>query len=100
MQIALDRGTEGRLVQLDLSAAFDRVSHGGLLYKLRSIGIGGQFLSIVSQFLNNRRQHVRVDGKVNVSVDVVVGVSQGSVLGPLLFILCIYTSSSTMLGTK
>ena len=48
LQVALDRSMKGRLVQLDFSAAFDRVSHRGLLYKLRSIGVGGQFLSIVS----------------------------------------------------
>ena len=70
---------EGRLVQLDFSAAFDRVSHRGLLRKLSSIGVGGQFLSIVSEFLSNRRQHVRLDGKVSASVIVVSGVPQGSV---------------------
>ena len=46
---------EGRLVQLEFSAAFDRVSHHGLLYKLRSIGVRGQFLSRVSQFLSDMR---------------------------------------------
>ena len=45
--MALDRGMEGILVQLDFSTAFDRVSHCGLLHKLRSIGVGGQFLSLV-----------------------------------------------------
>ena len=49
----------------------DMVSLRGLLYKLRGIGVGGQFLSIVSQFLSDRRQRVHLDGKVNVSVDVV-----------------------------
>ena len=62
---------EGGLVQLDCSAAFDRVSHCGLLYKLRSIGVAGPFLSIVSEFISDRRQCVRLDGKVSVSVDVV-----------------------------
>ena len=64
---------EGRLVQLDFSAAFVEVNHRGLLYKLRSIGVGGQFLSIVSQFLSGRRQRVCLDGKVTVLVDVVSG---------------------------
>ena len=49
--------------------------------------IGRQFLSIVSEFLSDRRQLVHLDGKVSASVDVVSGVPQGSVLGPLLFIL-------------
>ena len=44
---------EGRLVQLNFSAAFYRVSHYGLSYKWRSIGIGGQLLSIVSEFLSD-----------------------------------------------
>ena len=63
-----------RLVQFDFSAAFDKVNHCGLLYKLWSIFIGGQFLSIASQFLSDRMQRVRLDGKVNVSVSVVSGV--------------------------
>ena len=87
---ALDRGIERRLFQLDFSAAFDRVSHCDLLHKLRSTGVGGQFLSLVSEFLSDRRQRVRLDGKGSTSVDVVSGVTQGSVLVSLLFIL--YTS--------
>ena len=81
---------KGRLIQLDFSAAFDRVSHCCLLYKLRSRGVGGQFLSLVSDFLRDRRQRVRLDGKVSASIDVVSGFTQRSVLEPLLFIL--YTS--------
>ena len=78
---------EARIIQLDFSAAFDMVSRCGLLYKVKSIGVGGQFLSIVSEFLSDRRQRPRLDGKVSESVDVVSGVSQASILGPLLFIL-------------
>ena len=55
LQVALDRGNEERLVQLNFSAAFDRVSHCDLLCKLRSIGVEGRFLSIVSEFLTKRR---------------------------------------------
>ena len=90
LQVALDRGMEGRLVQLSVSAAFDRVSHRGQLCKLRSMGVGGQFLSAVSVFLSDRRQRLLLDEKVGESVDVVTGVPQGSVLGPLLFILCTF----------
>ena len=56
---------EGRLVQLDFSAAFDRVSHRGMLHKLRSICVGEQFLFVVS---SDRRQRVRLEGKVSVLV--------------------------------
>ena len=64
LQVALDRSMEGRLVQLDFSAAFDRFSHWCPLYKLRSIGIGGQFLHIVSEFLCDRRHCVCLDGRL------------------------------------
>ena len=53
LQVALDRGMEEMLVQLDFSTAFDSVSLYGLLYKWRSIGVE-QFLSIISEFLRNR----------------------------------------------
>ena len=79
---------EGRLVQLVFLVAFYTVSHCGVLYKLRSIGVGGQFLSIVLEFLSDRKQGVRLNGKVSASVDVASGVPQGSIL-ELMFILYI-----------
>ena len=48
LQVALNTVMEGKLVPLDFSAAFDRASHCNLLHKLGDIGVGGQFLSIVS----------------------------------------------------
>ena len=51
VQKALDSGYEARMVGLDFSAAFDRVNHKALIYKLRQLGIGGQFLSILTEFL-------------------------------------------------
>ena len=90
LQSALESGQEARIVQTDLSAAFDRVNHLGILYKLCSVGIGGSVLSILTQFLSNRSQQVMVDGSRSKLVNVVSGVPQGSVLGQLLFLL--YTS--------
>ena len=53
LQSALESGQEAQIVQIDFSAAFDRVNHLGILYKLCSVGIGG---SVLSQFLSNQSQ--------------------------------------------
>ena len=51
LQSSLESGPEAKVVQIDFSAAFDRVNHQGILYKLCSVGIGGSVLSILTQFL-------------------------------------------------
>ena len=79
-----------RIVQIDFRAAFDRVNHQGILYKVCSVDIGGSVLSILTQFLSNRSQHVMVDCCRSNMVNVLLGVPQGIVFGPLLFLL--YTS--------
>ena len=79
LQSALENGQEARIVQIDFSAAFDRVNHLGILYKLCSEGIGGSVLSILTQLLSNRLQQVMVDGCRSKLVNVVSGVPHGSV---------------------
>ena len=61
LQSALESGQEGRIVQIDFSAAFDRVNHLGILCKLCSVCIEGSVLSVLTQFLSNRSQHIMVE---------------------------------------
>ena len=90
LKMSLDAGMESYIVQLDFIAAFDRVNHSCLLFKLKYIVVGGCVLSICREFLSDRRHNVVVDGAASEWIPIVSGVPPGSVLGPLLFI--IYTS--------
>ena len=72
---------------LDFSAAFNHVNHEALTFKLRQLGVGAPFLSILTEILSNRLQRVVVDGQFNEYRNVISAVPQGNVLGPLLSIL-------------
>ena len=76
-------------IVLDISKAFDSVSHTGLLHKLTSSGISGQICGFISSFLSNRRLQVVLDGKSSQEYLVNPGVPQGSILDPTLFVLYI-----------
>ena len=77
------------LIFCDISKAFDRVWHLGLLVKLRSYGISGDLLNWISDYITDRRQIVFVENEFSSVGNVKTGVPQGSVLGPLLFLLYI-----------
>ena len=76
-------------ISLDISKAFDRVWHSGLLHKLKAYGVTGEILNINSSFLNNRRLGVMLDGKSSPEFTISAGVPQGSILRPTLFLLFI-----------
>lgn len=74
---------------LDLAKAFDTVNHPILLKKLARYGIRGLPLLLIKSYLTNRKQYVNIDGHYSGLTDLKMGVPQGTVLGPLLFILYI-----------
>jgi hypothetical protein len=74
---------------LDFSKAFDKVPHNRLIHKICHYGIRGALAEWLRSFLTNRTQCVVVDGQSSAAADVLSGVPQGTVLGPLLFLLYI-----------
>ena len=71
---------------LDISKAFDRVWHDGLIFKLKSYGVTGPFLSLIRNFLTDRYQRVVLNGKTSEWKRINAGVPQGTILGPLFFL--------------
>ena len=86
MHSSLDINLEVRSVFLDMSKAFDKVWHEGLLFKLR---INGKLINLLKSYLSNWKQRVLINGSESDWVQIESGVSQGSVLRPLLFLIYI-----------
>ena len=80
---------ETRGIFLDLSKAFDRVWHEGLLYKLKNVGVEGNLFDLIYSFLSNRHQRVVLNGQESNWRLIQAGVPQGSILGPLFFLIYI-----------
>ena len=89
IQSSLDNKLEIRSVYLDISKAFDKVWHEGLLFKLKQNGIEGNLLVLLKNYLNNRKQRVVINGAELEWGEIEACVPQGSVLGPLLFLIYI-----------
>ena len=75
----LNRFGEFAFVQIDFSAAFDRINHEVLVFKLREARVGGLILKVFHNLLSSRTQRVKVDGVCSSSIDVVSGVPQSIV---------------------
>ena len=79
----IDNGQDVSIAFMDISKAFDRVWHRGLVNKLKTIGIRGQLLKWLTDYLENRYQRVAIIGIHSPCLTIEAGVPQGSILGPL-----------------
>lgn len=85
----LEKGLNVDTIYLDFAKAFDKVDHSLVLKKLSMLGIRGKILQWIESFLTNRTQRVMVNGFLSEPAPVISGVPQGSVIGPLLFLILI-----------
>ena len=86
---SFDDGYEVLSVFVGMSRAFDKVWHMGLIFKLKQNGISGNLLSTLTDFLKLRKQRVVLNGQLSSWSNIETGVPQGSILGPLLFLVYI-----------
>ena len=86
------------MVFCEVSKAFDRVWHKGLIFKLKQYGIKGEFLKWISNYLDKRQQRVVIKSCKSDYKSTNAGVTQGSVLGPLLFLIYVNDISDSLLS--
>ena len=85
---ALDKGETIDVVYTDFEKAFDRVSHAKLIDKLENYGVNGGLINWIKDYLTNRTRSDRVNNSTSNRFKFTSGVPKGSVLGPLLYIIC------------
>ena len=100
LQLSLDCGRMASALFIDLRKAFDTVNHEILLYKLGKINITGSVLNWIRDYLNGRSQFVCLDGFCSTTLNISCGVPQGSILGPLLFIIYLNDVAELKLNGK
>ena len=85
----MESGSTPTALYIDLSKAFDTLSFDILLYKLNYYGVKSNAFKLLKNYLTNRKQYVVFNSQNSETVDITTGVPQGSILGPLLFSICI-----------
>ena len=89
-------GLEVRGILLGMSKAFAKVWHNGLILNLRQNGIYGEKINILEDFLSDRKQRVVLNGQYLSWADIRAGVPEGSISGPLLFLIYISNLSNNI----
>ena len=86
---ALDNGNMVGSIAIDLSRAFDSLPHGLLLAKIYAYGVNIESCKLIASYLHNHHHRVKIRDKRSDWLQIERGVPQGSIMGPLLFIICI-----------